>query len=425
MDFNLQIAMNCTNFFAQASGLGCALTEEGGQVLHACGQDYSRCRVCELAGRGPERCRQAHQYGAREAERFGGKYIYFCAMGLTFFTSPIIGAEGMQARITVGPFLMVDEQDYAAYDLSEVAGVTPERITPIMNEVRNLPYVEARRVTAFSELLFMAVAFMNNLAQSSRMLDNEHSARMQGQISDYLFRLKKGENAAPYPYRTEQRLLQMIGRGDRQQAQELLNELLGHIMFAYGGDAGMIRHRVHELLTVISRKAIDVGCDPAYIDECMVRFRRREPQDDTVEGLCLWMSKTIRSLMDELFVQNRARHSDLIHHGLSYLQSNYAKKISLEDAAASVHVSPSYLSRVFKRETGVSMVDTLNRIRIEKSKELLMDEGVRMIEVAMQCGFESQSYFNRMFKQFCDMTPQQYRKRMLGGPTEKDEPSAE
>ena len=69
-----------------------------------------------------------------------------------------------------------------------------------------------------------------------------------------------------------------------------------------------------------------------------------------MEGLCLWMSKTIRSLMDELFVQNRARHSDLIHHALSYLQSNYAKKISLEDAAASVHVSPSYLSRVFKRE---------------------------------------------------------------------------
>ena len=56
------------------------------------------------------------------------------------------------------------------------------------------------------------------------------------------------------------------------------------------------------------------------------------------------------------------------------------------------------------------MVDFLNHIRIEKSKELLANHQNRLIEVALQCGFESQSYFNRMFKQFCDMTPQQYRK---------------
>ena len=75
-----------------------------------------------------------------------------------------------------------------------------------------------------------------------------------------------------------------------------------------------------------------------------------------------------------------------------------------------MHISPTYLSRVFKRETGASLVDFLNRIRIEKSRELLADSSLRLIEVALQCGFESQSYFNRMFKLFCDMTPQQYRK---------------
>ena len=49
----------------------------------------------------------------------------------------------------------------------------------------------------------------------------------------------------------------------------------------------------------------------------------------------------------------------------------------------------------------------------DKLKEVLVDESARLIEVALQCGFESQSYFNRMFKQQCGMTPRQYRKLMV------------
>lgn len=410
MDANLQTAISCAEAFYLSSGLGCALTDGEGNVLYAGGQSYDRCRVCALACREKEECLSVHRHGVREAERFGGRYIYSCAMGLTCFTSPVIGKNGVETYFTAGPLLMVDEQDYAAYDLSEVAGIRPEMVMPILNEVRALPYVEARRVTALSQMLLVTAAYLSSGTEAGRMRDNDLSARQQGKISDHLLRLK--QSPEPYPYRTEQRFLQALARGEQQQAQELLNELLGHILFASGGNIERIRNRVHELLILISRRAVDSGGDPEYIDRCLENCRSHMNGSRNVEELCLGLSKTVRSLMEEMFAPDRTRHSDLIHHTIQYLYSNYAKKLTLDEVAHAVHISPTYLSRVFKREVGASMVDYLNRIRIEKSKELLADGSLRLIEVALQCGFESQSYFNRMFRQSCDMTPSQYRKRM-------------
>ena len=412
MDFDLQLAINCTDSFSLASGLGCVLADRQGNVLHSCGSNYTQCKICRLANR-DSRCLSTHQYGMKEAERFGGKYIYYCAMGLTCFTTPILGEHGAEAQITAGPFLMGDVQDYIAYDLKDIADQTPESLPMIMEEIRSLPYVEPHRVNALSELLFMAIAFLNNVAEANRMIETEHSVHMQGQISDYLFRIKHSDVPAPYPFRVEKLFLQALSRGEREQTLALLNELLGHIMFESGGDMTRMHNRVHELLIVCSRTVIDSGGDPTYIDALMQKHRQNIPHMQTIEEMSLWLSKVVRSLISDQFSNQKARHSDLIYKTIQYLQTNYTRKLPLDEIAHNVHISPTYLSRVFKRETGTSMVDFLNRIRIEKSKELLAKHQIRLIEVALQCGFESQSYFNRMFKQFCDMTPQQYRNLLL------------
>lgn len=193
----------------------------------------------------------------------------------------------------------------------------------------------------------------------------------------------------------------------------MLNELLGHILFESGGDMAQIHNRVYELLIVSSRAVIESGGDPVSIDGLVQKYRQQMPRLRDMEELSLWLSEAVRSLISDQLINRNARHSDLIYRTIQYLQNHYASKLTLDEVANSVHISPTYLSRVFKREVGSSMVDFLNRIRIEKSKELLVDESARLIEVALQCGFESQSYFNRMFKQLCGMTPRQYRKLMV------------
>lgn len=410
MDFDLRLASECAKSFSVSSDIGCMVSSANGDILYQHGQCCAACTLCTLAGLDSNRCRSTHLYGMHEAERFGGKYIYFCAMGLTCFTSPITGPGRSTAQLTVGPFLMVDEQDYADYDLSFVLHLPKERIGPVMDAVRKLPYVEAARVTAMAEILFMAVAFMNNVSQSNRLLELQEAHTQQGQISAYIHELKQSGPAVPYPFRTERALLQAMGKGNAAAAQQLLNELLGHVLFSSGGDAFRIRCRMGELLALMSRIAAENGVNPESVFAITNEYYQAFHAQDDIEALCARLSRAMRQFMETMFSDSGVRHIDAIHRVVQHIQAHYGEKLTLESIAHTVSISPSYLSRTFKREVGVSLMQFVSRVRIEKSKALLINSRMPLSQIAQQCGFEDQSYYTKVFKTLCGKTPLQFRK---------------
>lgn len=148
------------------------------------------CTLCEAAGLPHENCIRAHNYGMTEAERFGGKYIYFCPLGLTCFVSPIIGEVKSTAKITVGPFMMVDFQDFIDCELTDNLPLTQEARTELIRLLKEVPQMPPTKVQELSVLLFMAVGFMNNVSAENRLLEAERSDLLQGQISAYISGLK-------------------------------------------------------------------------------------------------------------------------------------------------------------------------------------------------------------------------------------------
>ena len=82
----------------------------------------------------------------------------------------------------------------------------------------------------------------------------------------------------------------------------------------------------------------------------------------------------------------------------------------MDDVAAAVYVTSSYLSRVFRTETGMKITDFLTRCRIEEAKRLLRTTDQSVSDIAVESGFESFSYFSTVFKKVVGMTPVQYRK---------------
>ncbi len=97
---------------------------------------------------------------------------------------------------------------------------------------------------------------------------------------------------------------------------------------------------------------------------------------------------------------------------VDFLELNYMRKISQQECADYFHLNKDYLSRAFKKHTGVGMAKYLNNIRIRKAKELLKSTDLQVMEIADQVGYFDAKYFSRQFKLVTGMTPAQYRQDM-------------
>jgi two-component system response regulator YesN len=94
---------------------------------------------------------------------------------------------------------------------------------------------------------------------------------------------------------------------------------------------------------------------------------------------------------------------------LSFIQQNYAKNISLSDAAKNTELSHNYLSFIFKQETGINFNTYLSQFRVEQAKKLLASSNLRIYQVAEEVGFSNPYYFSKVFKEFTGLSCKQYR----------------
>ncbi len=413
--FDHKLAAECAASFSVATGLGCAVTDTAGAVLFGAGYNCATCGVCAAAGQDAARCGPAHAYGMAEAERFGGKYIYYCPLGLTCFVSPIIGALGSAAKITAGPFLLGSLEDYVTFDLEERLKLDGAQIAALLPELRRLPAVQPDKVNAFANLLFMSAGFMNDVSAANRMTESRASGDIQGQISQYILALKDEGGAPGYPVDVERALLAAIADADKPTAQKLLNELLGHVLFETGGSLPRIKARIQELLTLISRAAISAGASPDATLRQTQEFYQKCGATRSIEDLCLLLSGTMSRFIDSAFQRADIKHADAMHKAARFLRENCAQKLSLNDVAAAVGLSPSYFSRVFRREMDCPFSAYLNGLRVAKAKDLLLHSSLRLADIAAMTGFEDQSYFTKVFKRTVGAAPKRFRE--TGGRT--------
>ena len=94
------------------------------------------------------------------------------------------------------------------------------------------------------------------------------------------------------------------------------------------------------------------------------------------------------------------------------VRSNYRDNISLDSVAERVGVTPSYLSRLFKKEMQINFQDFLTDVRIEKAIELLYDESLSVRALASAVGYNNYTYFCKIFKRETGKTVGEYRESL-------------
>lgn len=126
------------------------------------------------------------------------------------------------------------------------------------------------------------------------------------------------------------------------------------------------------------------------------------------------LSNVFREIMAEVTrSQDALDTGGIARNVMKIIEQEYRKDISLEYIAEKVHLSPAYLSYIYKQETGTNIIKKLADYRMTKAKELLVDSRMKIADIAKECGYSNPSYFNRLFKNMYGMTPTQYREKAL------------
>lgn len=100
----------------------------------------------------------------------------------------------------------------------------------------------------------------------------------------------------------------------------------------------------------------------------------------------------------------------IVESAKKYIKQHYSENIDRDEVAKSVYLTPNYLSKLFNKETGLTIRDYINQLRIDEAKKLLNSTSKAISVIAMDVGFENVSYFSTVFKKYCGCNPDAWRK---------------
>jgi YesN/AraC family two-component response regulator len=122
----------------------------------------------------------------------------------------------------------------------------------------------------------------------------------------------------------------------------------------------------------------------------------------------------ISIISNQIAMQHDNAEPPVITKAKAFIEQNHAEDLSLGTVAKAVNTSTFYFCKMFKKATGINFTEYVSRVRIEKSKNLLLNPNLRVSEIAYEIGFQSLTHFNRVFKKIVGQSPTEYRGQLPG-----------
>lgn len=124
-----------------------------------------------------------------------------------------------------------------------------------------------------------------------------------------------------------------------------------------------------------------------------------------------YMSKLILNIADDKFDKNinNKLFNPYIRKAIEYVHENYSQDITIDSLCNYLDINKSYFCSLFKKYTGNTFSYFLNHFRVEKSKKLLIDTDLNLLDIAITVGFNNQNYYSMVFKKYTNMSPSKYR----------------
>jgi AraC-like DNA-binding protein len=212
-------------------------------------------------------------------------------------------------------------------------------------------------------------------------------------------------------YRHQQYLLACVEKGDKEGALRIFQLTRFNPSDRVPNNPLRAHKNISLSFNTMLRMAAERGkVGPFFLHETSDRYARLIERINNISELEALLTTMIAEYCDLVRKSSTRGTSPPVRKAINHILIHFASPLSLDEIADKVNLNPSHLSRQFRKETGLTVTDYINRKRIDEAR-ILIDQGNRSIsDIASAVGFESQTYFTTVFKRMNGQTPSQYIK---------------
>ncbi len=226
--------------------------------------------------------------------------------------------------------------------------------------------------------------------------------------------IQRENNFLRAPYNPEINFYNSIKNGDVKTITELCKEtLLEKSGLGKLSDNEVQNIRYHFVVTtaLAARYCINGGMDlqtaynlSDYYIQKADKCKTAKEVSDLHQKMCLDYTKRMKDLKKSTIC------SKPIVKCIDYIYDHLHNRITVEELAKYVNINPTYLSRLFKKEVGISISEYIRKQKIDTAKNMLLYSDYKPGQIAQILAFPSQSYFTEIFKKYTGLTPNAYKK---------------
>lgn len=326
----------------------------------------------------------------------------------TFFVMPD------QRFFYIGPYLLRDMAEADVRQLITTAGIPESLFAQLQDYYYSLPLIKDK--IGFYGLIrqaYLAICEKDTLTEDAfdlRTLESrEEYLRKHTFIvpEDPILSMGMLEKR----YEGEDDFLEAVTQGNTAKAMSIISQMSGMRITARTDDEMRNRKNLTLALnTLLRRTAYTAGVHPFYIDSISANYARFIETATTFQELDDVMPYLVRSYCELVEKRSTALYSEPVRQILVTIDASIDSDLSLKRFANELFLNTSYLSSLFKKETGMTLTDYVNRHRIGYAKRLLKSTTLSIQAVATAVGISDIHYFTRLFRRETGVSPREFRK---------------
>lgn len=348
--------------------------------------------------------RMAHNTVYRMHDSFSCSYIFF-----------LLPNHKPDTLLWIGPYMTVPLTHAQLLDATERYNVPSHRLTQLARLFSEIPVIPDN-----SPIFSMLHAFFELIWGSDRNYTIADITRDQTDKFTPLPEKQSGPDdgdimwnmrAMEQRYLRENELLQAVAQGLSHKGEVMLSHF-SHLAFEQRTPDALrnVKNYCIIMNTLLRKAAEQGGVHPLYLDRTSSEFARRIEQMTSVNAVTDMMNEMYYSYCRLVNRHSIRQYSLPIRRVITYIDSDLTADLSLKALAASQNISPGYLSTLFKKETGVTVTEFVNRRRVRQAIRLLNSGHLQVQTIARLCGIPDVNYFSKVFKKQTGKSPQEYRK---------------